>query len=326
MIEHYADRTVLITGGTGFIGNALVNALSKIPCRIIVLLRPGRKWEAAKFGLAEVIPVRGDIREGSTWAAHLGDVDYVFHLAAQTSAYVANQDPLADLQASLVPILQMLETCHKNGLRPTILFAGTATQVGSPSVAPVNEKTQDLPVTVYDIHKLAMEKYLQHYSRNMGIVTSTLRLANVYGPGSNVGSSDRGVLNLMIKKGLDGQTLTIYGDGARFRDYIFIDDVISAFLVAGEWAQKLNGKYYLIGSEQGYRIADAFNLVADRIQHSLGFRPPVAHIPPPLTSSAIEDRDFIADSDLFRAATGWNPEVTLSDGIDRTIKYYLAQR
>jgi nucleoside-diphosphate-sugar epimerase len=256
----------------------------------------------------------------------LDSVDHVFHLAAQTSSYVANNDPLADLEANVTPVLQMLEACRQGGLKPAILFSGTATEMGLPQRMPVDESAQDLPITVYDIHKLAGEKYLQFYSREAGVSTVTLRLANVYGPGRNVGSGDRGVLNLMVKNGLNNQPLTVYGDGTNVRDYIFIDDVVSAFLAAGADASKLSGNYYLVGSGEGTRIVDAFTLVADRIEFKMGFRPAIDHVPSPESLSPIEDRDFIADSRAFRLATGWVAQVSLSDGIDRIIEHLVAQQ
>lgn len=334
MIESYAGRTVLITGGAGFIGSALVSALNRISCRLVLLLRPGRIWEPMPDGRAEIVPIHGDIQKRETWRKALEGVDHVFHLAAQTSSYIAHQDPLADLQANVVPVLQMLEACREGGLKPAILFAGTSTQTGMPKELPVDEQARDLPVTVYDIHKLVGEKYLQCYSSGAGepgyasetgIPAVTLRLSNVYGPGTNVGSADRGFLNQMVKNGLNKKPLTVYGDGRRVRDYIFIKDVVSAFLTAGICAANLSGNYYVIGSGEGFRIVDAINLVAGRVELMLGYRPQIQHVPTPDGQTPIEARDFIADTGLFNAATGWASLVSLADGIDRTIDYLLSQ-
>jgi len=325
-IKHYEGSTVLISGGAGFIGSALVDALSNICCQIILLLRPGRSFSTIPNASAKIVTVHGDIRKRQTWAGSLDGVDYVFHLAAQTSGYVANNDPLADLDANVVPVLEMMEACRQGGLKPAILYSGTVTEMGLPQRVPVDESAQDLPVTVYDIHKLTGEKYLQFYSREADIPAVTLRLANVYGPGRNVGSGDRGVLNLMVKNALNNKPLTVYGDGSNTRDYIFIDDVVSAFLVAGVRASDLKGSYYLIGSGEGTRIVDAFNLVADRVKHKTGISPAVEHIPSPDSLSSIEDRDFIADTSAFRSATSWAPQVPLAEGIDRIIEHLVSQQ
>jgi nucleoside-diphosphate-sugar epimerase len=325
-LEQYAGRTILVTGGAGFIGSSLIRALAGVPCRIRLLLREGRVWEPESNNTAEVSAVYGDIREKDTWTQALQDTDYVFHLAGQTSGYLANEQPMADLEANVIPVIQLLEACRHSGAKPAILFSGTVTQVGIPKRLPVDESHRDLPVMVYDIHKLAAEKYLQYYSNDFEIPAVTLRLSNVYGPGTGVGSSDRGILNRMIFLGLQDKPLTVYGDGAQIRDYTYIDDVVSAFVTAGSMASTLKGEYYVIGSGQGFRIVDTFNLMADRVKVSQGFRPQVTHVSPPDSQAAIENRDFVADTHLFRSATGWTPQVSLSDGIDRTIEFFLAQR
>jgi len=179
---------------------------------------------------------------------------------------------------------------------------------------------------VYDIHKLVAEKYIQYYANHLGIPGVTLRLSNVYGPGSTVGSTDRGVLNRMIVNALSGKPLTVYGDGARVRDYIFVDDVVSAFLEAGSHAAAISGNYYVVGSGQGFRIVDAINLVATRVEHALGHRPVVQHVPSPESQALIENRDFVADTGNFRSATGWAHQVSLAEGIDSTIQYLLARQ
>ena len=333
LLQHYAGSTILVSGGLGFIGSALIRALSPVTCQIIQLVRPGTSVDSGSGSKSQmagpeivcqnIVNIEGDVQDRETWKKSLGNVDYVFHFAAQTSASVAEQDPLADLNANVVPVIQMMEACRHSGLRPTVLFAGTTTQVGLPTQLPVDENFPDQPIIVYDIHKLAAEKYLQYYSNHLGIPTVTLRLSNVYGPGTNVSSSDRGVLNMMIKRAIEGQPLTVYGQGERVRDYVFIDDVVRAFLMAGAASELTMGKYYVIGSGTGTRIVDAMKMVADRVELRLGRRPEVTNVPAPATLLPIEERDFIADTGRFREATGWRAQVALAGGVDLTVEHFL---
>ena len=325
LLASYKGKTVLVTGGAGFIGSTLVSALSKVSCRVVLLLRPSQSLETSKIDKAEIVALNGSIHEQESWSAALAGVDYVFHFAAQTSAYVADNDPEADVEANVIPIVRMLDACRAGGVKPAIMFAGTATQAGLPKSNPVNETATDDPVTAYDSNKLAGEKLLQRCASETGVPTATLRLANVYGSGTNVGSRDRGFLNLMVRNALNNQPLTVYGDGEHIRDYIFIDDVVTAFLTAGKCADSVSGNYYVIGSEQGTKIVDAVNLVADRVALVKGHRPEVLHIPAPEGLGPIEERDFVADSSLFRSATGWAPKVLLTEGIDRTIQYFMSK-
>jgi nucleoside-diphosphate-sugar epimerase len=265
-----------------------------------------------------------DVREVADWAPLLEGVDLVFHLAAQTSARVAEQDPEEDLRANVLPLLRILECCRRGALRPFVLFAGSATQVGLTARVPVGEEVPDAPITVYDVHKSMAEGYLEHYVRRGFVRGATLRLANVYGPGPGSSSADRGVLNLMIRRALRGEPLTIYGDGKPLRDYVFIEDAARAFLAAAAAPDAVNGRHFLVGSGLGTSLAEAMRLVAARVGARTGRPAPVTHVAPPADQSPIELRDFVADIGRLSSATGWRPAVPLAEGIDRTIDWVLA--
>lgn len=324
-LASYENRRVLITGGTGYIGSSLVRAFATVQCQVTLLVRNAQDIGADADAVADISIISGDIRSRETWSRALEGVDYVFHLASQTSAYMACEDPVMDLNINVLPVLHVLEICRERSLPVRIVFAGTVTEVGVTLQTPVDEAFPDHPTTIYDIHKLTAEKYLQFYARQTVTETVTLRLSNVYGPGPSSSSADRGVLNQMVRKALRGERLMIYGHGAFVRDYVFIDDVVRAFLVAGSKIDVLSGDYYVIGSGTGTRFVDAVNLVADRVARRKGRRSSVTHITPPDAQLSVEERNFVANIARFSGATGWTPHVSLSDGIDRTIEYFLAE-
>ena len=321
-MNYYNSKTVLVTGGLGFLGSALVSAISSVQCHITLLVRHSSHVDIPEGTLADFTILRGDIETVEPWAEALEKVDVIFHFAGQTDARVADQSPLADFFAAVSPALHLLESCRRLNISPTILFAGTVTQVGMAKILPINENFNDRPLVVYEIHKLAIEKYSQFFFNTAKIPTLSLRLANVYGPGVRESSQDRGVLNLMIKKALAGETLTVFGTGKPIRDYIYIDDVVRAFLLAGSMGPNLAGNYYLVGSGKGTSISDVINLVADRTEIITGVRPPVEHVPSPDDLSPYSERDFVVDSTLFQQTTGWRPKIALSDGIDRSLEYF----
>ena len=326
ILAAYEDKHILVTGGAGYLAFGLAQALSIAPCHIIRSYRQGRTIPVGlPNAIARIEDVQGDVSDRQAWSDLLEGVDFVFHFAAQTSVHVANQDPLADLDVNVLPMLYLLETCRQKRYTPVVLFAGTVTQAGIPTSLPVDETHPDNPITVYDLHKLMAESYLEYYSGRGIVRGAVLRLANIYGPGPKSSSADRGVLNMMVRKALNGEPLTIYGKGDYLRDYVYVEDVVRAFLVAGANIKRVNSEYFVIGSGQGYTIAEAFNLVAERVALKTGQRVPVRHIAPPSPQSAIEARNFVADTNRFSQVTGWKVRASLTEGIDSTIDAFLSE-
>jgi len=324
-LKYYRDKTILITGGFGYIGSSVVSVLNKISCNIIVVTKENRRDAGFSDGAAQVSVIEADIKKKDIWKDLLIGVDVLFHFAAQTSSNVANSNPSFDTEVNLLPVVNIIETCQKNNFSPHIVFSGTVTEAGLTTTYPVNESFRDTPITVYDINKLAAEKYLQFYSNQLGNFAVTLRLPNVYGPGPKSSSADRGILNAMIRKALSGKPLTIYGDGNFIRDYIYIDDVAEAFLLAGAEIDTLKGNYYVIGTGVGYTMKDAVGIINDEVMQKTGKNVEITFVPPPENISQIEYRNFVADSKSFNSLTGWKARISLHEGIKRTINYFLKE-
>lgn len=317
MRQFYTGKTVVVTGASGFIATNLVEALAGVECDVRRLSR--ELTLVPVVGAVRMSDYHGDIREPSVWGDVLPGCDIVFHFAAQTSVYVAEDNPAEDLRSNVYPMLNLLETCRKKSIKPAVIFAGTVTEAGIPEHVPVTEQVKDAPVTVYDMHKLWAEQYLLHYARQEIVNGTTLRLANVYGPGPRSSSADRGIITLMIRKALAGESLTIYGKGECLRDYVYVEDVVRAFLLAPVHMKKVNAGYFVIGSEQGHTIAEAINMVADTVAKRTLRLAEVCHIDSPRNLSTIESRNFVADCGAYRAATGWRATADLEEGIRRTV-------
>lgn len=320
MKELFGKR-ILITGGAGYLATNLINSLQRLDCSIIRMYKPGSSC-APRESFVNVEDVCADICDHAIWANILNGIDIIFHFAAQTSVYFAEDNPCIDHNINVQPMLSMLEACRQNKYKPIIIFSGTATEVGLSSQLPVDESHPDNPITVYDMHKLMAENYLKHYVRKGFVFGSILRLANVYGPGPRSSSADRGVLNMMVRRALKGEELTIYGEGNFIRDYVYVEDVASAFLSAASKIDKTNGQHFIIGRGDTHTIAEAVNIVAQRVENKTGKYVNVTYVDPPANLSPIEKRNFVANTRRFIAATDWCAKVSLPEGIDRTIDYY----
>lgn len=324
ILPHFEHKTVLFTGSSGYIASCTTAALSSVNCRLVRLTRNAARLRPVS-GAFQVNDIEVDITSDCDWSRILAGVDVVFHLASQTSVAIADHDPSRDFIANVKPLINMLNACTVNGYRPTIVFAGTTTEIGIPRSLPVNERHYEDPITIYDVHKLFAEKYLKFHAGEGRIRGCALRLSNVYGPGPKSSNVDRGILNLMIRKALKGESLTLFGSGAQVRDYIYIDDAANAFFHAAAHIEKTDGRHFVIGSGKGHTIADAFRTVAERVAAKTGRKVEVINIAPPGGLSPIETRNFFADITEFSAATGWKPRCPLAAGVDRTIDYFMSQ-
>lgn len=319
----FKGKRILITGGYGFLGTNLADALSAFDCEIVRLGRTcGIKLTGRK---AKIVDLAGDVCDSATWEKVLKGVDIVFHLAAQTSDKVASENVNRDFDANVRPMLNLLEICRHKGFHPSVFFSGSITQVGVPSGLPFDEKHADSPITTYDLHKLIVENYLKFYIKKGIVRGAILRLAYVYGPGPKNSAADRGVLNQMIARAIQGKNLSVWGWGNYTRDYIFVGDVVRAFLMAAVNVLKINGGHFVIGTGNGHTMSEAFKIVATRVGEVTGKTVKVTHNN--LRNFPEADRyDYIVDPKLFTRATGWKPNFSLVHGIEETIKHLTQQR
>lgn len=319
----FNKKRILVTGGAGYLATNLIEQLRETDCHIIRVDLPGTAFTSVT-GRACIDNIEGNISDRAVWMSNLENVDIVFHLAAYEHKHGSEFNPVRDLEVNSLSVLHLLEVCRLKKYFPRVVFASSSNLVGSPAQLPVNETFQDNPLTIYSIHKLTSEKYLQYYAREFGQQSIILRLANVYGPVSNMQASVRVVLNRIIYRALKGERLLLYRNSNCIRDYVWIDDVVAAFFAAAclenEYA---TGQYYLIGSGNGYHISDVLRMIADKVAQHTGKNPTIEEDTNEILE-AVEWRNFIADTYRFTEATSWKASISLNEGIDRTIDYFLS--
>lgn len=293
----YRDRSIAVTGASGYIGSALMAAL--------------------RSGGAS--PVAIDVRHPSAWRDIADHVDVIFHLAANTSARETSGNPEASYQATVRPITHLADALRTTGMRPRLIFASTATIYGSTARSPVDESAPPSPQTIYDLHKLWAEQQLAMMSGQGLIDATALRLSNVYGASPSPASKrDRGFLNGVVARAISGHDLCVYGDGRYTRDFVAIDDVVNALLTAGSRAGGPSAVCN-VASGIGVPMREAVELVADRVGVVTGHRVAVRTIPWPAETAAIDQRSFTADVGRMHREYGWHPTVPLSAGIERMV-------
>jgi UDP-glucose 4-epimerase len=318
-VETYGGSTVLITGGRGYLGAALTQRLASVDCELVLLDRsPGNAWQPAGPS-GPVRFIQADVGQRKTWNQALPNTDYVFHLAAFEHTHGADHDAMRDLEANAISVLHLVETCREQSLSPKIVLASSANIFGCVDSIPVNEDTPDDPRTLFAIHKRTAEHYLRLHTMAGGDRSVSLRLANVYGPTARADRVPRVVINRLIMQALAGESLSLYANRDCVRDYVFIDDVVSAFLLAGSSEMVSDGQYFVIGSEQGHTIADAVRLVCTRAARRTGRESPIRS-DSTVTIGPAERRNFVADASRFRDATGWSPTTALEQGVEKTIE------
>lgn len=324
ILDAYQGRTILITGGRGYIGSALTQALAGLKCKMILFDRlPIEAWRP-EGPMAEVVLRKGDVSAARFWDDALPGVDYVFHLAAKEYSYRSEYDPERDFQFNALPVLRLLEVCRLQPYRPKIVFASSANLFGLVDTLPVNEDTRDNPLTMWAVHKLAAENYLRLYASQFGIQSIALRLANVYGPTVRWAAMNRVVLNKVIAMALNGETLVTYANQGCVRDYVFLKDVVCAFLLAGACCGSAKKPIYVIGSGEGKSIADVWQLIVECVKPHLGKNVPIRS-DDSVKIEPLELRNFVADTRCFQKATGWKANTGLRQGIDISVRAFLSK-
>lgn len=316
----YFDKQVLVTGGLGFIGSNLARALVAQGAHVTLVDSLIPEYGGNPFNIEDIqdkVSVNiCDVRDPFAMAYLLKGKHYLFNLAGQTSHMDSMSDPHTDLEINAAAQLSILEACRKFNPDIKIVFASTRQLYGKPDYLPVDEKHPIRPVDVNGINKLAGEWYHLLYNNVYGIRACALRLTNTYGPGMRVKDSRQTFLGIWVRLLLEGKPIKIFGDGQQLRDFNYIDDCISALLLAGA-SDKANGKVYNLGSAEVVRLKTLAEMMVD-FESGATFD----LIPFPLERKVIDIGDYYSDFSLINHELGWVPQINLKVGLQKTLAYY----
>ncbi len=318
--EFYRGRRVLVTGGLGFIGSNLARALATLDADVLLVdsLIPdygGNLFNLAGFESRLRVNV-ADVRQQSTMDYLVRDREVIFNLAGQVSHIDSMRDPATDLDINCRAQLTLLEACRRHNPETKVVYAGTRQVYGKPATLPVDETHLVRPTDINGINKAAGEYYHLVYDNVFGVRACSLRLTNVYGPRQLIRHNRQGFIGWFIRLAVEGKEIQIYGDGSQLRDFVFVDDVVDAFLRAGA-TDAVNGDVFNVGGMEPISHRDLVELLIGTAGSGS-----VRYVEWPAEKKAIDIGSFYSDSTKFHNAAGWRPEVNLRDGLRRTIEYY----
>jgi UDP-glucose 4-epimerase len=317
----YVGRRVLVIGGLGYLGSAVTAALLDARADVVVVT-PLRERHADAAGHCEgrgAQVIEADLRDGDAMRDAVRECAVVVNVAGRSGALRSVEDPGGDLEVNCTGNLALLEALRAANPAAKLVFAGSRLAYGHVRALPVSEDHPLEPLCPHGAHKAMVEQYLAMYGRLFGIRSTALRITNPYGPGQPSDRSAYGVINYLIHRGLAGQPLPIYGDGAQLRDYVYVNDVVDALLLVGADARS-DGRVYNIGSGVGTSMIDA----ARQIIAAVGAGH-VEHRPWPPLVHEIDTGDFVADVTRIGNELGWRPAVAFADGLQRTVGAALAK-
>ncbi|HEX4954138.1 MAG TPA: NAD-dependent epimerase/dehydratase family protein [Thermoanaerobaculia bacterium] len=306
-------RRILVTGGAGFIGSHLAEALAGAGHQVAVL-------DDLSTGRAENLPPglpfhQLDIRsEGAARLVEAGGFEVIYHLAAQIDLRRSMEDPVFDAEANVVGSLNLFEAARRGGIRQ-IVFASTGGAIyGDQEVFPAPESHSTRPLSAYGVAKLAVERYLYVYHRTYGLDVTCLRFANVYGERQNP-HGEAGVVAIFLELLLAGRTPRIHGDGLQTRDYVHVSDVVRANVTA---LGRLGFGVYNVGTGVETSVVELYG----ELLRALGGGPPAEHGPAKLG----EQRRSSIDPGLLATELGLPRPIPIKDGLARTAAWFRARR
>lgn len=303
----------LVTGGLGFIGSHLVDRLIERGDEVLILDHHKKEKKRFVNNRAQLEKIRFDNpRVEELFATFQPDI--VFHLAAQISVPASVEDPLHDARTNILASLHLLELAKKYGCKKFVFAQSGGAIYGDNALLPTPEHAQQQPISPYGVSKFAFEKYLESYFALHGVPYTSLRLANIYGPRQMMnGEGEGGVIAIFTTKLLRHEGVTINGDGSATRDFVFVDDVVDAFLKAAT-SDYVGAVNISTGKETSVlQLWEILNDIhASEITHDLG----------PEREGDIHRS--VLSPDLAKEAIGWEAKTSIEEGLRKTYEWVRA--
>ena len=323
--DAYRERSVLITGGLGFIGSNLARRLVEVVDVEVYLLDALVPDQGGNLFNIEDIKDQvtlhiADMGDPSVINHLVGGMDYVFNLAANVSHLDSMLFPQHDLKLNCQSQLTLLEACRNFNPHVKIVYTSTRQVYGKPLYLPLDEQHRCAPVDINGVHKLAAEHYHLLYHRVYGVRSTCLRLTNTYGPRHLMRHNRQSVIAWFIRQAMDGGMIDLFGEGRQKRDFNYVDDVVEALLMIGA-SEKAEGDVFNLGSHEPVSLSHLAEELIWLTGHGT-----VRYVPFPPERQLIDIGNCYSSYRKIETLVGWEPRTTLRDGLARTIEFYNKHR
>jgi UDP-glucose 4-epimerase len=320
----FSDKRVLITGGLGFIGSNLAIRLVSLGAEVTLVDNMMPRQGGNLFNVSEIAPRVhinfSDVRNELSMNYLVKDKDYIFHLAGQVNHVDSVRDPIQDLDINCRGTLVLLESCRNVNRNVRIIFAGTRGEYGKSVKLPVAEDHPTNPKGIYAVTNLTAEKMVLVYRDIHGIRGTCLRITNTYGQRHQMQHDEFGVVNWFIRKAIDGEMIPVFGDGRIIRDFLYVDDLVECLLMVAS-SDGAYGEVFNVGTGIPTSFIDLAKLIVEVAKNgSYGFTEFTQE------RKEVEPGDYYTDISKIKEMLGWQPQVSLREGLARTIEFYRQYR
>ncbi len=310
-------KKALVTGGAGFIGSHLVDALLSDGCQVVVLdnLSTGRISNLEHIR-DKISFYKSDICDRKALDTAVKDCEVIFHQAAIVSVPQTVGDPVGSAMVNEMGTLSVLESARKHNVKRVVLASSSAVYGDDPQL-PKREAMVSKPLSPYAVQKLTGEYYARLYNDLYGLETFCLRYFNVYGPRQDPSSPYSGVISIFMSKAVSKEAPVIYGNGNHYRDFVFVDDVVKANLLAAI-AEGASGEAFNIGTGKYVTIDSLWEMTSDLC--GLNIKP---EYKPPRPGDIVES---VANIDHAEKVLGFNPKYSFKEGLKITFDWYKGKK
>lgn len=309
-------KTDLVTGAAGFIGAEIARKLITDGRQVITI-------DNLSTGSEEHIPEGVIFIKGNTFdkeaiaALEKYDIENIYHIAGQSGGITSYDDPVYDMDSNIKSTLLLLDYAVKNQCK-SFVYASSMAVYGDENECPIKESDKIRPKTFYGIGKMASENYMRLYADQFGLKCTALRFCNIYGPGQNMENLRQGMVSIFLSQAIENKHIHVMGSEKRFRDFVYIDDVVKACIMAANGKEKEKFQVYSIATNKKTEVGELVNV----IQEVLPFEVSVEY----RGSTPGDQFGVYCSYDHIKENLGWTPETDLQTGLEKMTKWALERR